>query len=142
MKSIKKIVLRTLLGLFIVLVLFIGLFVVPYFANIVMPWDRAGAIETTLLWGGLADLPDNSSDVTVQTSGSMFTRTYTIEFDSDETEIKNWINKSKRLKNLKPVSDANGVMGFEIYPGEEGAVGGTVTVDKERNRVIIRMMWS
>jgi hypothetical protein len=72
----------------------------------------------------------------------MFTRTYTIEFDSDETEIKHWINKSKRLKDLKPSSDENGVMGFEIYPGEEGAVGGTVTVDKERNRVIIRMMWS
>jgi hypothetical protein len=142
MKSIKKIILRTLLGLFFVLVLFIGLFVVPYFANIVMPWDRAGAIETTLLWGGFADLPDNSSDVSVQTSGSMFTRTYKIEFDSNATEIKNWINKSKRLKDLKPSSDENGVMGFEIYPGEEGAIGGTVTVDKERNRVIIRMTWS
>lgn len=142
MKSTKKIILRTLLGLFIILVLFIGLFVAPYLANVVMPWDRAGAIETTLLWGGLADLPENSSDVSVQTSGSMFTRTFTIEFDSDESEIKDWIDKSKRLKDRKPSSDANGVMGFEIYPGEEGAMGGTVTIDKERNRVIIRMMWS
>lgn len=96
--------------LFIVLVLFIGLFVIPYFANIVMPWDRSGAIETTLLWGGLINLPNNSNDVSVQTSGSMFTRIYTIEFSSDQTEIKNWINSGKRLKDLKPVSDVNGVM--------------------------------
>lgn len=72
----------------------------------------------------------------------MFTRTFTIEFDSDEPEIENWIDRSKRLKDLKPENDANGVIRFEIYPGEEGAIGGTVTVDKERNRVIIRMMWS
>ncbi len=142
MQSIKKLLLKALLGLVVILALFIGLFVVPYFANIVMPWERSNAIDTALLWGGLANLPDNTSDVSVQKSGSMFTRTLKIGFTASETEIKDWISKSKRLKNLKPLTDSSGTLTFEIYPGEQGATGGTVTINKDRNRVIIRMMWS
>ncbi|AYB30385.1 hypothetical protein [Chryseolinea soli] len=91
--TIKKIVLRTLLGLLVIFFLFIGLFVVPYFANIVMPWDRAEAIEIATRWGGLADLPDAAEDISVDTEGGMFTRTFIIEFELDNNAIDAWIKK-------------------------------------------------
>jgi hypothetical protein len=141
MKSIKKIVLRTLLGLFIVLVLFIGLFVVPYFANIVMPWQRADAIEAALEWGDLADLPDNADDISIGTEGSMFTREFIIEFSCDKKTIDDWVLQSKGLKDAAVHKGDNGVVSYQV-DGHEGAIGGTVTIDEENGRVIIDMSWS
>lgn len=141
MISIKKIVLRTLLGLFIVLVLFIGLFIVPYFANIVMPWERADAIEAALEWGDLADLPDNADDISIGTKGSMFTREFIIEFSSDKKTIDEWILQSKGLKDAEVTKGDNGVVSYQV-DGNGGAIGGTVTIDETSGRVIIDMSWS
>ena len=53
----KKVLNKVVLGSLVIVVLLVGLFVVPYLANIVMPWDRADAIGTALRWGGLSELP-------------------------------------------------------------------------------------
>ena len=142
MDLLKKMLIRTGSGLLICFLLLVGLFVAPYFANVVMPWDRTEAIEVALLWGGLADLPDNSYNVSVHMAGSMFTRTFIVEFDSNEAEIKKWIGNSKRLRDVAPLIDENGIMEFEIYPREEGTVGGTVKVHRLKNKVTIEMKWS
>jgi hypothetical protein len=52
-----KIIKRAVHVLFIVFLLLLGLVVIPYFANMVMPWQRAEIIETALTWGGLKELP-------------------------------------------------------------------------------------
>ena len=138
----KKIILRTLLGLFSVFALFVGLVVIPYFANIVMPWDRSDAVEAAITWGGLANIPRTADIVSVDTEGNMFTRTFIVEFILDSKEIDNWVKRSKRLNNATFKNDNNGVITYEIYPGEEHAIGGTVIIDKCENRVIIDMSWS
>lgn len=140
--TVKKIVLRTLLGLLIVFFLFIGLIVVPYFANIVMPWDRSEAIEAAITWGGLADLPDAAEDVSVGTEGGMFTRTFSVRFELDNDAIDAWIKKSPRMKNMVPVVEADGTLLYEIRPGEQRSIGGTVRVNRVDHRVVIRMSWS
>jgi hypothetical protein len=141
MKSIKKTVLRTLLGLFIVLVLFIGLFVVPYFANVVLPWQRSNAIEAALEWGDLADLPDNAADISVETEGGIFTREFRIEFRCDKKTIDEWIQKSNGLMKAAVYKGNNGVASYQVV-GHEGAIGGTVTIDEANGKVIIDMSWS
>ena len=107
-----------------------------------MPWERSNAIETTLLWGGLAELPEQTSDLKVQTSGGMFTRTFFLEFSLSERELQQWITNSKRLKELTPTKQTDGTDLYEIYPGEDGAIGGTVLINFQQGNVKIKMAWS
>ena len=138
----KKIILRILIGIAAVIFLFIGLVIVPYFTNTLMPWERSNAIETTLLWGGLAELPEQANDLKVKTSGGMFTRTFFLEFNLSEPELQQWIRNSKRLKELTPKTQTDGTNLFEIYPGEDGAIGGTVLINFQQGNVKIEMAWS
>lgn len=107
-----------------------------------MPWERANAIETTLKWGGLSGLPEGVEIVSVETEGSMFTRTFLLEFNLSREELREWISSSKRLKGKSPVIDKDGTKRYEIYPGEEGSIGGTVRIDPEVGSVKIIMTWS
>ncbi|WP_417940366.1 hypothetical protein [Flavobacterium sp. RS13.1] len=110
-----------------------------FFTSIVFPWQKTEAIKTTLNWGGLSELPKEAENISVEKSGSMFTRTFTIEFKADQTAIENWILNSKRLKDNKPkVKGVNKT--YEIYPGENESLGGKVNVEK--GKVTIRMSWS
>ena len=138
----KKTIIRILIGIVAAIFLFIGLVVVPYFTNTIMPWERNNAIETTLLWGGMAELPEQTYNLNVQTSGGMFNRTYFLEFSLPSEEIQQWIDKSKRLKDQTPSLRSNGTKLYEIYPGEDGAIGGTVLVNLPQGTVKIKMAWS
>jgi hypothetical protein len=109
------------------------------FSSIVFPWQRKEAIETTLNWGGLAELPKEAEIVNVEKEGSAFTRTFIVEFKATESEIENWILKSKRLKNTGPKMRGQ-IKTYEIYPGEDKSLGGKVNV--ENGKVTIRMSWS
>ena len=140
--TVKKIILRTLLGSIVVFLLFMALYVVPYFANMVMPWDRSSAIETAITWGGLADLPDAAKDISVRTEGSMFTRTFIIRFEIDNNAIDAWIKNSFRMKNVVPIAEEDGTLRYEIHPGENRSMGGSVRVNRLGHWVIIRMAWS
>ena len=87
---------------FIVLsITLIVLFVVPYFANIVMPWQKSNAIKTALGWVGISRLPPHAKNVSVKTKGSMFTRQFILEFYSDSTEFKDWIQQVPKIKGLR-----------------------------------------
>ena len=110
-----------------------------FFSSIVFPWQKAEAIKTTLIWGGLAELPKEAENLNIEKSGSMFTRTFTIEFKAEQKKIENWILNSKRLKESKPkVKGVNKT--YEIYPGENESLGGKVSIEK--GKVTIRMSWS
>ena len=110
-----------------------------FFSSIVFPWQQAEAIKTTLDWGGLANLPKKAENIKVEKSGSMFNRTFIIEFNATKKEIEKWILYSKRLKENKPlVKGVNET--YEIYPGENESLGGKVNVEK--GKVTIRMSWS
>ena len=110
-----------------------------FFSTIVFPWQEKDIIETTLNWGGLAELPKEAENLTVEKEGSAFTRTFIVTFKANQKEIENWILNSKRLKNNKPkVKGLNET--YEIYPGENESFGGKVSV--ENRKVTIRMSWS
>jgi hypothetical protein len=130
-KTIK--ILASLLFVFLVFTYF------NFFSSIVFPWQKTEVIKTTLNWGGLAELPKEAENLNVEKSGSMFTRTFIIEFNSDQKEIEKWILNSKRLKNNKPkVKGVNET--YEIYPGENESLGGKVSIEK--GKVTIRISWS
>lgn len=109
------------------------------FSSIVFPWERKDAILAVQEWGGLAPFPENVSDVSMGKSGSPFTRTFEVEFDSDVKSVEKWIQESKRLKSNKPKFE-KGVKIYEVYPGEEKSIGGTVEI--KDNHVRIKMSWS
>ena len=130
MKTIAK---RIALGLLVGFVLFIGLFVVPYFANIVMPWDRSNAIATAIAWGGFASLPASAEVIAVETKGSMFTRQFIIKFNCEKKDIDGWVFRSK-LNRLTPTRHED----LEVYdvPGQQGSIGGRVYIDHENNELL------
>jgi hypothetical protein len=118
----KKIILRVLLAFVILLIAVIGLFVIPHFANIVMPWQRADAIDAAVTWGGLAQLPDDADDISVRTKGSMFTREFILKFHCSPETVDEWISKSRGMKNAE-VKTLTGVTFYEIHRGYEKSIG-------------------
>ncbi|HMV09219.1 MAG TPA: hypothetical protein PK325_10725 [Cyclobacteriaceae bacterium] len=136
MKIIKRIALILLLVFF----LFLGLFVIPYFANIVMPWQRAEAINTALEWGGLKELPHGSEVISVETKGSSLTREFIIEFTCEPKALQTWMQESG-LNQLTPVEEWNGLRVYQVA-GKEGAIGGKVFADYTEGRVVIDVSWS
>lgn len=76
----KKII---ILGLF----LFLGFAYLNFFSSIVFPWQKESVIQTTLNWGGLAELPKEIENLSVEKDGSLFTRTFIIEFNASQIEI-------------------------------------------------------
>jgi len=137
-----KITIKIIITFSIILILFISLFILPYFANIVMPWNKADAIQTTIEWGGLAPLPANARDISVETKGSKFTREFIVQFEASRSDIDEWIKKSKSLINIIPKEDENRKIIYEIYPGEDGAIGGTVVIEINKSIVIIDLSQS
>lgn len=104
-----------------------------------MPWQKEGAIECILIWGGLHEIPKDAEITSLRKYGSMFTRQFKIEFTSSPSEIKKWILESKRLKNNKPEIE-NGNKVYNIHPGELNSYGGEVKI--KGNTVFISMSWS
>lgn len=106
-----------------------------------MPWNKHKAIITTLSWGGLSPLPESSVDIKVWKKGSVFSRQFIIEFTTDKNSIDKWLNGNLKLKNIKPIIDSSSIK-YDIHPGENGSIGGFITIDKKQNRVTIDMSWS
>lgn len=105
-----------------------------------MPWEKNEIIQTTLGWGGLANLPDGTNNLKVEKKGNLFTREFLIEFEVDNiSEIQDWIQKSKRLnQNTPKLREQTRV--YEIYPGEKNSMGGKVEILE--NKIRINMSWS
>ena len=106
----------------------------------VFSWEKQNVIETTLEWGGLNKLPNEIKNLTIEKRGNPFTRQFIIDFEvNDPNEIDLWIKQSKRLKDNFPKIKGN-VKIYEVYPGEQKSIGGTVKIQGEKVR--INMSWS
>ena len=106
----------------------------------VFPWEKQNVIQTTLEWGGLYKLPSEIKNLTIEKRGNPFTRQFIIDFEvNDPNEIDLWIKQSKRLKDNFPKINSN-VKIYEVYPGEQKSIGGTVEIQGEK--VKINMSWS
>lgn len=132
---LKKVTSWTLITFFgVFFTVFLG-----YFSNYVFPWQRQEAIKSAIEIGGLSELPNDIKSLQIEKRGNIFTRQFIIEFDSNELEIREWIEKSKRLKDIEPKRKGNKTI-YAVYPGENGAYGGNVII--EDNKVYIKMSWS
>jgi hypothetical protein len=107
---------------------------------VVLPSKRQKVIQTTLDWGGLADLPINLEEVHIEKRGSIFTRQFILEFEfNSQSEVDKWIIQSKRLRTLNPIIKGNSKV-YEIYPGELDSYGGIIEISGKKVR--IDMSWS
>jgi hypothetical protein len=93
-----KIINRIISYFLIFSTLFIFSIYILFFSNIVMPWEKNEIIKTTLDWGGLNKLPENSKIIEIEKRGSMFIRQFIIEFESSNSDINSWIEKNEKLK--------------------------------------------
>ena len=122
---------------------FVAIEVGASLSGVVLPWHRQSAIETTLLWGGLAELPATATDVAITASGSMFTRTFDLSFNAPADDIQSWIAASPRLSGATPEErDGGRVQRYDIIPGEQGAIGGWVELRDNGEAVVIHISWS
>jgi len=46
------------------------------------------------------------------------------------------------MKDLAPIVEEDGTLRYEIHPGEERSIGGTVRINRLDHWVIIKMAWS
>lgn len=133
---------RKILIPFLILFLpFIGLVIVPYFSNTVMPWSKSNAIETAFSWGGLGNLPANATDVAVEKKGTAFSREFIVTFKCNNNDINGWILKSPGMANVISKDISSGKTRYHI-PGKNGAIGGTVIIDRPNRTVVVDMSWS
>lgn len=141
MPATESLTRKFLLAFGVLVVLLIGLFVVPPFANIVMPWDKQEAIDTALKWGGLAELPHDAEVVKVATEGSMFSRQFIVTFKGNREGIDAWVKRGKDREKWEVYEDNSEFIKYYIR-GRGGAIGGGLTVFKNEPKVIIDMSWS
>ena len=130
---------KTLKALAAFFILFILYMYIEVFSGFVLPWDKQEAIQTTLEWGGLAPLPVPIRGIAIEKKGSPFTREFIIKFTASDKQLKDWIKKSKRLKDNIPKLQGSRRI-YDIHPGEAGSFGGNVEI--EGNTVIIDISWS
>ncbi|MFC6098117.1 hypothetical protein ACFPVY_15805 [Flavobacterium qiangtangense] len=131
--------LKITLAIFSFCFLCVAIIIIGYFTNVIFPWERTKSIQEAIDMGGLSELPIDAENIEIEKRGSMFTRQYIIEFNCTEAEIEKWIDKSKRLKNNIPKIEGKTKI-YEIYPGENGAMGGKVKIEK--SKVSVNMSWS
>lgn len=107
MKLTKRQKIFTIVGI-VILIFTVG-------TNIYLRHER---IKIALEFGHLAKLPDNSSNIKVETEGGMFSRTYWLTYESTENEIKIWLKNSTELKKKRPIDNDFKVFKKDPLTGE------------------------
>jgi len=124
-------------------------------ALIVFPpdWHK---FDAALDMGGLASLPEQASDCQIETSGSMFTRSFNFTFSAPNEEIKKWFQNSPGLSGIVPSVPSNiwgAQHGPTWYPATIGSLSyyrytlpnggyGEILVDEENGKVFAYVSWS
>jgi hypothetical protein len=98
------------------------------------------ALQATKEWARLVDFPDSAEEIEVETTGSMFTRQFTVTFTAPLDDIDEWLRQSPGPSEATP-AESGATRRFEINPGG-GAQGATLEVDNESGTVRINVYWS
>jgi len=98
------------------------------------------AIQTSLEWSRMAPLPEGAQDIRVSSSGSSFTREFSVSFKATATEIEAWLSKSPGAQDATVVKESN-ITIYSINPGG-GAQFAEVKVNLSSLIVQIRTYWS
>lgn len=96
------------------------------------------AIETTLDWAGISQLPVNNEDISIEKRGSTFSRQFILNFETSNKNIEDWIERETVFKNINPIQKNNSKT-YNIK-GKNGSFGGQIII--ENRKVLINMSWS
>lgn len=129
---------KFVLGIFASFVIFLVVIFVNWVAF--QRANRNNAIEVTKEWARLADFPLNAKKLTIEISGGMFTREFTVQFEAPVADIERWLSDSPGTKKVSPI-----VVGdnrhFEIEPGG-GAAHAELDFNVKKRKVTINAYWS
>lgn len=102
--------------------------------------NEKSAIETALLWSRMAPLPAEITELQVETTGSSFSREFTISFRANKEVIQKWIDASDGPQDAQVAFDDELTI-YQIVPGE-GAQFAELTVDWTTLIVKLNTYWS
>lgn len=105
------------------------------------PLNRASAIRAAQDWACLDDLPKTATDIEIATTGSAFTREFTISFKDTPANISTWIAASPGPASANPSTNPLGWHVYE-YPACDDAVFAEVRVSPTGDQVVIHTYWS
>ncbi|NLE39277.1 MAG: hypothetical protein GX621_14735 [Pirellulaceae bacterium] len=105
------------------------------------PLNRDSAFACVYEWGRLSPVPASSTDVLIETTGSMLSREFRLEFTASKSDIDAWLLQSPGTQNVSPQTDPAGWRRYEIDPGG-GAQHAELKVSPEGTRVQVRVYWS
>jgi len=93
-----------------------------------------------LEWGRLAPFPAGASNVSIETEGNSFTRSFHASFVASQQDIRSWIKDSPGLNETAPQELSDNKVKYIITPGS-GANRAEVTIDYVSNQVEIYVSW-
>jgi len=93
-----------------------------------------------LEWGRLAPFPANATNVSIETEGNSFTRSFRASFVAPKQEIQAWIKDSPGINTVTPQVLSDDKVKYIIEPGG-GANIAEVTIDFALNQVNIYVSW-
>ena len=105
------------------------------------PRSPETAYQLVLDWGRLAPFPKSATKLSIETSGSMFTRGFRVQFQAPAKEIENWLKASPGTANVAPEQVTPTKRKYYVTPGK-GAEHAEVNVDDETHTVNIYVYWS
>lgn len=146
MKKSTKIALAVICGSLLALSVAFLFFILPFLSGSnaidnINPIAKSDMLETTLVWGRLASLPDSKSDFDIQTEGSAFTRSFRSHFYLPKEDLEEWIAASPGLSDAEIETVDGHKKIYSIEPGG-GAVAAEAVIDFDSLYVELYVSWS
>jgi hypothetical protein len=137
--AIKKPLLLASVTLFASVVLGAGLMWFVFDAE--SPLNRESVVSATREWARLDPFPSSTRNMRLETTGSLFSREFAVEFDAPKADVQKWLSSSPGTSESTPLHQADGSLRFEIKPGG-GAQFASIIVSRDGTHVRIRAYWS
>jgi hypothetical protein len=141
-KSVRTSVIVVCAILFVSLVAFAALY---FFSSNTL--DNMNSVKQeemlgiVLEWGRLAPFPVSATNISIETEGSSFTRSFRASFIAPKEDIQDWLSSSPGLQETTAEEVSDSIVWYSIKPGG-GANRAEVTIDYGLNKVEIYVSWS
>jgi hypothetical protein len=140
-KSTKMIIAIMSAALLVGLVAFAGVFFVSSNSRDNQdPAKQKEMMALVLEWGQLAPFPASATNVSIETEGNSFTRSFRASFVAPKAGIQSWIKESPGLNGTTPEELSANKVQYIIVAGG-GANKAEVTIDYVLNQVEIYVSW-
>ena len=104
------------------------------------PAKQKEMMALVLEWGRLSSFPTSATNVSIETEGNSFTRSFRASFIAPKQDIQSWIIDSPGLNETTPDRLSDNKVQYFIAPGG-GANTAEVTIDYGLNQVEIYVSW-